>query len=40
VLFEKMEEEAQWIDEAGFLLPEGYRFNDNEYERQPYRKKE
>jgi ribosomal protein S18 acetylase RimI-like enzyme len=40
VLFEKSEEESQWMDEVGFLLPEGYRFNDNEYERQPYRKKE
>jgi ribosomal protein S18 acetylase RimI-like enzyme len=40
VKFEADEEHLNWLDETGFLLPEGYRFHDNEYENQPYVKKE
>ena len=29
------EEQLQWMEEEGFLLPDGYRFGDNEYERRP-----
>lgn len=27
------EEQQTWLEEEGFLLPDGYRFGDNEYER-------
>lgn len=27
------EDHVRWMDETGFLLPEGYRFGDNEWER-------
>lgn len=36
VIFNKSEEELKWMEEEGFLLPEGYRFHDNPYERKPY----
>ena len=26
----------KWMEDTGFLLEEGYRFGDNDYERQPY----
>ena len=29
-------ESLKWMEDIGFLLEEGYRFGDNDYERQPY----
>ena len=29
-------ESLKWMEDTGFLLEEGYRFGDNDYERQPY----
>lgn len=36
VRFNKTEEELQWMEDSGFLLPRHYRFEDNDYERLPY----
>lgn len=33
VMFAGDEEQQTWLEEEGFLLPDGYRFGDNEYER-------
>ena len=33
VMFAGGEEQQKWLEEDGFLLPDGYRFGDNEYER-------
>lgn len=33
VRLNKSPEEAKWMEETGFILTEGYRFGDNEYER-------
>lgn len=33
VMFAGDEEQQKWLEEEGFLLPDGYRFGDNEYER-------
>ena len=35
VMFAGDEEQQKWLEEEGFLLPDGYRFGDNEYERRP-----
>jgi len=32
-MFAGDEEQQTWLEEEGFLLPDGYRFGDNEYER-------
>lgn len=32
-MFAGGEEQQKWLEEEGFLLPDGYRFGDNEYER-------
>ncbi len=32
-------EQEAWLEKTGFLLPEGYRFGDNEYERIPAQSK-
>ena len=29
-------ESLKWMEDTGFLLEEGYRFGDNDYEKQPY----
>ena len=29
-------ESLKWMEDTGFLLEEGYRFGENDYERQPY----
>lgn len=31
-IYAESEEKVQWMEDIGFLLPEGYRFGDNEYE--------
>lgn len=33
VIMGKNEDEIKWLEEEGFLLPRGYRFGDNYYER-------
>ena len=35
VMFAGEEEQQKWLEDEGFLLPDGYRFGDNEYERRP-----
>jgi hypothetical protein len=39
VIFDEPEDKLQMMEEVGFMLPEGYRFHDNEYENQPYVKR-
>jgi ribosomal protein S18 acetylase RimI-like enzyme len=34
VIFEAGEEELEWMEDTGFVLPKKYRFGDNEYERE------
>lgn len=35
VIFAGEEEHTAWLEKEGFLLPDGYRFGDNEFERIP-----
>ena len=35
VTFSGDEEHRNWMEQAGFLLPDGWRFGDNEWERKP-----
>lgn len=34
VRLSKPDDEVKWMEETGFLLPEHYRFHDNEYEKE------